>query len=205
MKKHRKMKRFVILSALVLFCGTLTLSAQENTEKKLSYNIINEYGFYLGGSSWGNNLGFEGVFINSMLFNRTQDLLGIGLGYSADFFAGHGIPMFLNYRHYFDRGRAVKPLVNIAAGSTFIFGANYNLDYEYYENDEPVTTVRKKSGFGLYATVASGFRVKAFTFSAGFYLKSVPSFNYFYMDNYQSTRPANLFNGGVQVKLGFTF
>ena len=73
-KNIMKMKRFVILSALVLFCGTLSLSAQDNTEKKLSYNIINEYGFYLGGSSWGTNVGFEGVVINSMLFNRTQEI-----------------------------------------------------------------------------------------------------------------------------------
>jgi hypothetical protein len=177
-----------MLAALLL--ASQTISAQTTTpEKKISYNMINEYGFFLGGTC-----GFNGIFVNSIKFNRTNDLLGIGVGYSIDTDNGQGIPLFLNYRHYFDRPRAVKPLINIAAGTTFNFWNDYYWydDPYYVGNDviygEPV----KGHGFGLYATIASGFKVKAFSFTAGFFLRTSP---YYY----------NNFNGGIDVKVGYTF
>jgi len=181
------MKKTLIICTLTFLCIFSQLSAQDNNDKKISYNMINEYGLYAG-----NTFGFEGIFINSIKFNNTNDLLGIGLGYSADVENGHGIPMFLNYRHYFDRGKTVKPLFNIAAGATYYFGnyndfyfsdidPDYNYYYGYYDN-----------GFGLYATIASGFRAKAFSFTAGFFVRSAP-------------RDFSTMTGGITVKVGYTF
>lgn len=181
------MKKTMILCMLACFCFASQLSAQNN-DKKISYNMINEYGFYAG-----NTFGFEGVFINSIKFNKTNDLLGIGLGYSADIENGQSIPMFLNYRHYFDRGRTLQPLFNIAAGATYYFGNQY-YDYDgtdIYHIVDPLYSSYYNNGFGLYATIASGFRVKAFSFSAGFFLRSTPHIN-------------NM-SGGINVKLGYTF
>lgn len=192
---------------MALVLTSLSLSAQDdaNTGKKISYNMINEYGCFFGGGSWGSNIGFEGTFVNSILFNRTQDLLGIGLGYSIDLSAGHGIPIFLNYRHYFDRGRALKPLVNIAVGTTFIFGFLYADEPSYYNGYNYPDCESKDTGFGLYATIASGFRVKAFSFAAGFYLRSAPVLNYITTENGYSCKWDRAYNGGIQIKVGYTF
>lgn len=172
------MKKTIILCMLACLCFVSQLSAQNN-DKKISYNMINEYGFYAG-----NTFGFEGVFINSIKFNKTNDLLGIGLGYTVDGDNGQGIPMFLNYRHYFDRGRTLQPLFNAAVGATYYFGYEdyYLCDNLYYPDNK---------GFGLYASLASGFKVKAFSFTAGFFMKSSPAY-----DN---------FNGGINIKVGYTF
>ena len=116
-----------MLAALLLASQTVSAQSSDQTpssDKKISYNMINEYGFFVGGV-----LGVNGTFVNSIKFNRTNDLLGIGVGYSIDSDNGQGIPMFLNYRHYFDRPRALKPLINIAVGTTFNFWSrDYWLD-----------------------------------------------------------------------------
>lgn len=177
------MKKVIITCALVCFCFVSQLSAQSKNDKAISYNIINEYGIFAG-----TTVGFEGVFINSIKFNKSNDLVGVGLGYSADINSMQGIPMFLNYRHYFDRGRIVQPLFNLAAGATYYF-RNAN-DIIYYEDcfdcrfNDP--------GFGLYATIASGFRAKAFSLSAGFFVHSAPN-------------SLNDVSGGLNLKVGFTF
>lgn len=198
--KYTAMRKNVFVTTLlaVLLLASQSLFAQSagqtpQPEKRLSYNMINEYGFFLGG-----NIGFNGIFVNSLKFNRTNDLLGIGVGYSIDIDNGQGVPLFLNYRHYFDRPRALKPLINIAAGTTFNFWNYYDWDDGiYYDeiNDEyyhggPIPV--KGHGFGLYATIASGFKVKAFSFTAGFFIRTSPRYN-------------NDINGGIDVKVGYTF
>lgn len=185
------MKKSIIISILACICAFGQLHAQnENTEKKISYNLINEYGFIAG-----NNFGFEGVFINSIKFNKTNDLLGIGLGYTIDSQCGHGFPLFLNYRHYINRGRTLQPLFNIAVGTTYYFGDNS--DYVFCDTDIEIDPDYNcgyyyGNGFGLYATVASGFKVKAFSFSAGFFVRSAPHF-------------VNNMTGGINIKVGYTF
>ena len=194
------MKKNVFFSALlaVLLLASQTVIAQPSAPtppppaKKISYNMINEYGFFLGGT-----FGVNGVFVNSIKFNRTNDLLGIGVGYSLDSDNGQGVPIFLNYRHYFDRPRALKPLINIAAGTTFNFWNDYyygcwDCDDEIVLLDDYQGYTRSGHGFGLYATIASGFRVKAFSFTAGFFLRTNPYYN-------------NSFSGGIDVKVGYTF
>ena len=54
------MKKVLSLLAIALLvCATLSVSAQENQEKKISYNMINEYGFYLGGGTQQTNVGLK--------------------------------------------------------------------------------------------------------------------------------------------------
>ena len=198
-QKHKNMRKNVFITTLlaVLLLASQSVFAQSagqtpQSEKRFSYNMINEYGIY-GGST----IGFNGVFINSLQFNRSNTLLGIGVGYSIDATNGQGIPMFLNFRHYFDRGRKLQPLINIAAGTTFHFWNDYYWHDVYYDDDDiiygkPVTDVQRCHGFGLYTTIASGFRVKALSFTAGFYLRTNPANN-------------NSFGAGIDVKVGYTF
>jgi hypothetical protein len=192
---------FFTLMMAVLLLASQSVNAQSTNsnpapEKKVSYNMINEYGFFLGGVC-----GVTGTFVNSIKFNRTNDLIGIGVGYSFDSDNGQGIPMFLNYRHYFERPRALKPLINIAAGTTFNFWTRdyWTMDDIYYDDLDRDDIVDpgyygsvKGRGFGLYATIASGFKVKAFSFTAGFFLRTSPIYN-------------NAFSGGIDVKVGYTF
>ena len=164
-----------------------------NPEKVASYTFISEYGLY-----FGNSFGFTSIFVNGVRFNKTQDVLGIGIGYEIDTYpdrfywanieGAQNIPIFFNYRHYFPGKRALKPLVNIATGLRLNFwreyccGSGCRLEHwmPYY---------KKQYSLGFYGTVAAGFKVKAFSFTSGFFLKS--------WDYY--------FYGGMEMKVGFTF
>ncbi|MCR4964201.1 MAG: hypothetical protein K6A41_00930 [Bacteroidales bacterium] len=186
----KKSYRIILVLFAVLFLSAGMLSAQEENqpEKKVQYNFINEYGFF-----FGKNVGFSGVFINGISINK-MDNVGIGVGYGINTGTFQEVPLFLNYRHYFDRGRKLMPCINIAVGAAFHFwdedlyvtheddsGFIYN---EYYAS-EP------RNGIGLYATLAGGFRVKAFSFTGGFFFRTFPS--------------DNGFNGGIEAKVGYTF
>jgi hypothetical protein len=184
------MKKFFLIVFAAVFMAiplfsfgqTETINANNEPEKKISYSFINEYGTFLGGT-----FGFTGVFVNGIKFNKTQDMIGIGIGYEYDSESEQSIPIFFNYRHYFPGKRALKPLVNIGAGIRISFwekfishnsGGGWSGWYE--------TQIYP----GLYLTMAAGFRVKAFSFTSGFFMKSCGVDNFF---------------GGVEVKVGFTF
>ena len=108
MKKN--ILRTVAVVLVALFCGISTLSAQQQQEKKVAYSFINEYGFFLG-----RHVGWTGVFVNGVAINQ-NDLIGIGIGYGLNTGSHQEMPLYLNYRHYFDRGRTLKPCINVAAG-----------------------------------------------------------------------------------------
>jgi len=189
------MKKITIIIIAILFMAAPVFSygqTEEGTqpEKNISYTFINEYGLYTGGT-----VGFTGIFVNGIKFNKTQDVIGLGIGYEVDagpfnFYYSEGsqsVPIFVNYRHYFPSKRKLKPLVNIAVGARFSFWTEYNYWYDdwgnYYSNWQ------QQKGVGLYGTAAAGFKVKAFSFTSGFFVKS---WN-------------NVYFGGVEVKVGFTF
>ena len=173
----------ILIATPILSFGQQETSTNENTEKNISYSFINEYGFFGGGT-----FGFTSVFINGIRFNKTQDLIGIGIGYEADFRSEQSLPIFVNYRHYFPamgKKKQLQPLVNVGLGVRISFWEEwlYGDPYYYYSHS------RQRVTPGLYATVASGFKVKAFSFTSGFFMKS-------WNDEYF---------GGVEVKVGFTF
>ena len=184
--KKNVLKTIVVLCVAV-FCGLGSLSAQEQQEKKIAYNFINEYGFFIG-----KNAGWTGVFINGISIKQ-NDVIGLGLGYGLNTASFQEVPIFLNYRHYFDMGKKLKPLINVAAGVGLHFwtdeiavpeyAPNGYVSYNYVEEN--------KSGVGLYATISGGFRVKALSFTGGFFFRTFPS------------HPG--FNGGIEAKIGYTF
>jgi hypothetical protein len=179
-------KTFLILFA-IFFLATPFLSfgqetSNNDTEKKcnISYTFINEYGFFLGG-----DFGFTGIFVNGIRFNKTNDVLGIGVGYEVDSRSGQSIPIFVNFRHYFPAKKILKPLINVGIGTRISFWERY----DYYEYSSYYPKPKQMQTAGLYGTIAAGFKVRAFSFTSGFFLKS---WNREYF-------------GGVEVKVGFTF
>jgi hypothetical protein len=188
------MKKITIIIIAILFMAAPVLSygQEENTQndKKISYTFINEYGFYTG-----NTAGFTGIFINGIKFNKTQDVVGLGLGYEVDTHpyqhwsnnveGAQTIPVFVNYRHYFPSKKRLKPLVNIGMGTRINFWREINyFEYSYLHPNE-----KQKVGIGLYGTLAAGFKVKALSFTSGFFLKSWKEYIF----------------GGIEVKVGYTF
>jgi hypothetical protein len=158
----------VILSTYSVFCfGQETNITATNAEKnkKISYSFITEHGVDLGG-----DIGYVGVFVNGIRLNKTQDEIGIGVGFEYGIMGVVGIPIFANYRHYFSSKTNLKMFLNVAAGPRLCFF---------------VGTFTPE----LYSSITTGFRVKVFSFSSGFY---VQSFN------------KDLF-GGIEIKLGCTF
>ena len=202
------MKKFILIifAAILMAMPTIIFgqqetSTKENTEKEktISYSFINEYGFYGGGTFGG-----AGIFVNGIRFNKTQDMIGIGIGYEADFRSSQSIPIFFNYRHYFPgRGKKnLQPLVNIGLGMRISFWEKwtywtepcdnencryYGYYYEHYEHWFSSSVQRVTPG--LYVTMAAGFKVKALSFTSGFFMKS---WN-------------NEYFGGIEAKVGFTF
>jgi hypothetical protein len=161
----------IILVVVSIFIIIPTLSfGQDATminKKNVSYSFITEHGLYLG---W--DIGYTGVFVNGICFNKTQDLIGIGVGVEYGIASGLSIPIYANYRHYFPSKTKLEPLVNVAIGTRFC--AVYSW---------------KPSMMGLYTTIASGFRVKSFSFTSGLFVKSLN----------------NDFFAGFEIKLGYAF
>ncbi|MCR4680991.1 MAG: hypothetical protein K5636_05200 [Bacteroidales bacterium] len=181
----------VLMVAAVLLVGKPAF-AQDNSseqEPKVAYNFINEYGFFLGGFFMDEAIGFNGVFINGVRIQN--EVVGIGVGYSTDALNGQSIPLFLNYRHYFKTEKTLKPMINVAVGTNYYFWKTRFYTYTDPNSYDTETHYVNHHGFGLYATMSSGFKVKAFSFSAGLFLRSIP-------------RDKSLC-GGLDVKVGYTF
>lgn len=184
--KNNALKTLAVL-CFAIICGLGSLSAQEQQEKKVAYNFINEYGFFVG-----KRVGWTGVFINGITI-KENDAIGLGVGYGLNNATFQEVPIFLNYRHYFDRGRKLKPLINAAAGIGLHFWDQdvlvpYTNDYGYQST---YWDTESRKGVGLYATIAGGFRVKALSFTGGFFFRTFPS--------------EKGFNGGIEAKVGYTF
>ena len=169
-----------LISLLVVFIiaptvgfGQDTVVSNENrqNERKISYNFINEYGMYAG-----YDLGGVAVFVNGICFEKTQDMIGIGVGCEYGIASGLSLPIFVNYRHYFSKREKIQPMVNVALGTrlTSWYGTGTWLP-------------------AFYSVVAAGFRVKAFSFTSGIFVKSL-----YWGDT------DNAFFGGVEIKLGYT-
>ena len=162
---------FMIMPVLSFGQGTTIIGENPQKEKKISYSFINEYGFQVA-------MPFEkrhfvtgdliGVFVNSICFNKKQDMIGIGVGLDCFRVAfAFSFPIFVNYRHYFPGKTNLKPLINAALG----------------------TKINILGNADLYSTIAGGFKVKAFSFTAGVCVESWGP-NFF---------------GGIETKAGYTF
>ncbi|MBP5495841.1 MAG: hypothetical protein J6X98_01545 [Bacteroidales bacterium] len=184
--KNSALKTIAVL-CIAVCCGLGSLSAQEQQEKKVAYNFINEYGFFIG-----KNVGWTGVFVNGIAIKQ-YDLIGLGVGYGINTGSFQEVPLFLNYRHYFERGRKLKPLINVAAGVGFHFWTDEHTEYVYQDGYivDYQDVEESRHGVGLYATIAGGFRVKALSFTGGFFFRTFPR------------EPG--FNGGIEAKIGYTF
>jgi len=194
------MKKTTVIIFAILFMAIPLLSfgqketstnEKDNTECKISYTFINEYGYFLGGG-----VGFTGVFVNGISIKK-QNVLGIGIGYEIDTHCEQNVPLFFNFRHYFPSKRAVKPLVNVGIGTRISFWESYASEWcgtrgdGYIDSDLFLMNAYpiQRVAFGLYSTIAAGFKVKTFSFTSGFFLKS-------WNDQ---------FFGGVELKVGYTF
>lgn len=140
-------------------------------EKKVSYAFIAEHGMYLGF-----NIAYTDVFVNGICFNKTQNIIGIGVGAEFDVIDRLSIPIYVNYRCYFPSKTNIKPLINIAVGTRLT---------SQYSYSECIVNRTWKPDF--YSTIASGFRIKGFSFTSGLFVKSFK----------------NNFFGGIEIKLGY--
>jgi hypothetical protein len=143
------------------FAGSYAFAQQQvsEKEKKVSYSFINEYGLNAGVSFDADPfVEITGVFVNSICFNKKQDLIGIGVGFDLFYVViVPAFPVFVNYRHYFTSITNLKPLINVALG----------------------TRINIWGEAGLYSTIAGGFRYKALSFTLGFSMKTFNDANYF--------------------------
>ena len=180
MEQGRNLIVFIAIAVMPIFgFGQDKSTNNERTEKekKIAYAFSYESGFYIGKYFDGDfTMGMTGVFVNGIRFNKTQNGIGIGIGYEWDYDGGMIFPVYFNYRHCFSSKGTMKPLINIGLGSRFYFWKRWG---------------RTECESGLYSTIAAGFNVKYFTFTAGIFVKS-----WEWVGDYSA---------GVEIKAGFTF
>jgi hypothetical protein len=183
-----KKLRLLIVMCIVLIAETANAQQQvTNTEKekKVSYAFFNEYGLSAGVFFEGNPyVEITGVFVNSICFNKKQDMIGVGVGCDAyKVVIMLTIPVFVNYRHNFSSKTNLKPLINVALGTRIgIEGWGWG-----------------GYGYGLYSTIAGGFRYKSLSFNAGIFIKSMNDGIFI-----KSLSDGN-YSGGVEIKVGYIF
>jgi len=190
MKKSSFLVLFTVIFVtmpVLSFGQDTTINENSKKEKKISYSFINEYGFCMGKYFEGDRgllrKGAKGVFVNGIRFNKTQDEIGIGLGIEWLVFS-QTYPIYFNYRHYFLSKTQIKPLINVAVGTRLGFWQNHEPDWMGNFDTKIYCST------GLYSTISTGFKVKAFSFTAGFLIRSWGFDDFF---------------GGGEINVGFTF
>jgi len=170
--------RFLVLMCILGVAGIVN-AQQQISEKKVSYSFFNEYGLSAGIFFEGNPyVEITGIFVNNICFNKKQDMIGIGVG--CDLFyvvLAQTFPIFVNYRHNFSSKTKFKPLINVALG----------------------TRINVWGEYGLYSTIAGGFRYKSLSFTAGFFIKSLNDGIFI-----KSLNDGN-YSSGVEIKIGYIF
>ncbi|MDR3048127.1 MAG: hypothetical protein LBU51_11085 [Bacteroidales bacterium] len=194
------MKKIIMLFILATIILNVNLNAQKASETKdsskiigtnIAYSFIAEIGFLYFPPS----ISYTGVFINSVSFKGTN-LVGLGVGFEFTLNSTIAAPLFINYRHHFQRRNSnVKPMVNIAAGTRFEM-AKVQSTLHYYGHPDAwggwyrEADSQKDTNIwsaGLYVTIEGGFTYKHFTLAGGFHLRS----------GYHGI------SGGPEIKIGF--
>lgn len=169
-----------LIATLLLLCvASYAGKAQTEETKDLRYGLIAEFGMY-GGYK---NFGATAIFVNNIVI-KEKFVAGIGLGMEMEIADAYSIPMFFNFRYYLPSKskKNFQPLINAALGMRLCMQDFYHYD-EYGREEISVDFYP-----GLYATLTTGFKVKAFSFTTGLFFKT-----------------GDWFYGGVEVKCGFTF
>jgi hypothetical protein len=165
---------------------TTTTNKNIEREKKISYSFFTEFGLSAGTFLSENPPFVEitGIFVNSICFNKKQDMIGIGVGCELFYVVmAATLPIFVNYRHNFSSKTNFKPLINVALGTRIgIEGWGWG-----------------GYGYGLYSTIAGGFRYKSLSFNAGIFVKSLNDGIFI-----KSLNDGN-YSGGVEIKIGYIF
>ena len=189
------MKKIIVLSISILVLSIYGLNAQEDQSLKPKYRFFNEYGFFAGSSMDEGEFGITGIFVNGVQIDKVH-YVGFGMGYESGVTIGQGIPLFLNYRYFFDKGRRIKPYMHLSMGTRFSF---WDEERYYEEEDEfGFTYIRygepiQRSGMGVYSSIGVGFTSHAFSLSTSI----------FYRSRYCKTIDYQGF-AGVEIKAGFT-
>lgn len=178
------MKKIIILTIGLFFLTLHGLKAQEDQPLNHRYRFFYEYGTFIGSTYDSGDLGFSCVLVNGLQIKNAH-FFGLGLGYENGFFTiGRGIPMFLDYRHIFDRGHPVKMFINTAMGMRVAFW-DQNRYYFYGYDSEQVSD----TGLGSHLSLGAGLIYHAFSFSSSFFHR---------------TRPGDYLIG-FELKVGYTF
>ena len=179
------MKIKVIVLGTLMCCSFLFLQAQNEQKSNINYANITEWGFL--GSPSERYFSFEGTTVNGIAIRgHVMGLgLGIGIGGGEQSSSFVYIPLYLNYRYYFNYDQKFTPHVNVAFGG-----------------------VSRYESLGIYSSLTTGFRAAKFSFSSGVFLQAYEVEQYRYDDfgNYTGgTYKEVIVPCGIILKLGFAF
>ena len=179
--------KYKALTIIALVTASVTLSAQENeAAEKIRYSNITEAGF-MTTSHIG--VAFEATTVQGFSFDKQHHLgFGVGIGMSSHFsYHAAYMPLFVNYRYYFNPKKNFSPHVNASLGGLI-----------------------KQEGAGIYSAFTAGFRHGKFSFSSGLSFMAVEDgYGYYWRQGsqfpIQVSYPNWTFPFGITMKLGFAF
>jgi len=199
-------KKITISAILATILLSGVAYAQENGNENMTYSNITEFGFRAVSPR---GIAFDATTVNGFAINK-QHLLGIGIGIGGSFQYndfididnGYGnysysysvpgaayMPIYFNYRCYFNPQKKFSPHVNVSLGG-----------------------LMTQDGYGGYSSITAGFRAGRFSFASGFSFMpmwrsiEVESFSYYYPYNPSfQTIEKWYFPFGFTLKVGFSF
>jgi len=181
-----------LISLLLFFFISVALFAQENeTKSKIKYSNITEFGF-LTTSPQG--FSFEATTAHGFSIKKIHHFgLGMGIGvnllFTKDNVGTAYMPLFLNYRFYFNPNKSFSPHLNVSLGAAI-----------------------PQDGGGVYSSATMGFKAGKFSFSSGVSFMAIyrneswydPIYDPYVISNYSQSYRWR-FPVGITLKWGFTF
>ena len=183
----REIKTIIVT---VFLFTSFSLSAQEkDTKENFAYSNITEIGCF---TSTHEYVSIEATTVNGFSIDKKHHFgigLGIGKGDVVSFnFSPLYVPMFFNYRIYFNPEKKRSPHVNVSMGGLLV-----------------------EDGGGMYSALTIGIKAGRFSFSSGLSFMAIYQKEYYldyeryYTVPFTGKTKGWYFPFGITLKYGFTF
>ena len=171
--------RTTVLAVIALLAASVSLFAQEKGgNENIRYSNITEFGVFTT-SPLG--IAIEATTVQGFSIDK-QHYIGLGIGFGGSFHSANNtayMPIFANYRYYFNPNKVFSPHTNIALGGMAV-----------------------RDGEGIYSAITMGFKAGHFSFSSGLSFMAIHAAQRY---DYRYFNKTWYYPFGITLKCGFSF